>query len=425
MKATAIFGPPGTGKTRTLLDIAGKHATDPGRILYLSFTKAAAAEAVSRIEVNHRIRPSTLHSLAFQTLNLNRAAVVDGPKLIEFGRASGIPFMQSERGADEPQEGDEYKNVLEYAANRMVPPEDAWEQFGRPGTQTRFANFVVAYNEWKRTFGYMDFDDMLTRFVEDSTIRIQADVVLLDEAQDCSPLQWMAFIKATATAKHIYIAGDDDQAIYEWTGADPHGMINWAETNEAEVRILNQSYRVPRLVWDLAHTAALNQMGQRVPKLFKPRDAKGDVDRFGGIWDIGIQLGQSRPVMVLFRDGFRLGDFKKELNRELIPYRVLGGMSPWTNKTAEALKAGKPVDIPLWWRDFYNQADLSLPIDITLSTIHQAKGREHEYVILDLGLSGRSLAGLDLNRDAELRVLYVGLTRTSNLLTLVGESPLL
>ena len=43
---------------------------------------------------------------------------------------------------------------------------------------------------------------------------------MVDEAQDLTPLQWDMVVKIVKGVDRIYIAGDDDQAIYEWNGAD-------------------------------------------------------------------------------------------------------------------------------------------------------------------------------------------------------------
>lgn len=423
MKTEAIFGPPGTGKTRSLIERT--HAHKHQNVLYLSFTKAAALEAASR--TGAFVRPSTIHSLTFNALGMSRASVVDKGKLAEFGKASGIPFMGSERGSDELQEGDEYLAVLEYANNRIIPPSAAWEQFGCPGTKTRFDNFCLSYLDWKKMYGFMDFDDMLKTFTEDDRAKPpRADVVFLDEAQDCSPQQWLAFLKVVKDAKKVYIAGDDDQAIYEWSGADPHGMINFAEETDGVVQVLNQSFRVPQAPLHIAIESCLSKLTKRVPKEFRPAPAMGSVDFYGSMLNIDFdKLNDGKSTMILLRDRFLVEEVKKELNRQMIPYDVLGGYSPWTGKYAAALKRKEKIDIPIFWRDFYEQADLTLPINITVSTIHQAKGREAERVVLDLTLRGKPLLAMALDRDPELRVLYVALTRTLDELILCGESPLL
>jgi superfamily I DNA/RNA helicase len=117
MKVNMIFGPPGTGKTTELLNMArGKRA------LFLSFTKAAALEVRSRLgEDGAEITASTLHSLAFSVMGVNKAQVVDKKKMAEFAKETGIPFKGSEDGSDELQEGDEYASVLSFSNNRMIP----------------------------------------------------------------------------------------------------------------------------------------------------------------------------------------------------------------------------------------------------------------------------------------------------------------
>jgi DNA helicase II / ATP-dependent DNA helicase PcrA len=70
-----------------------------------------------------------------------------------------------------------------------------------------------------------EFSDMISEFVKKDKCP-SLDVVFLDEAQDLSPLQWDMFFYIESRCKRSYIAGDDDQTIYSFQGADPTIFIN-------------------------------------------------------------------------------------------------------------------------------------------------------------------------------------------------------
>lgn len=458
-----IFGPPGTGKTTTLVGIAEHEVAAHHKALYLSYTKAAAVEATSRLGTN-RVEASTLHSLAYRFLNVQRSQVITRDKLQAFADITGVPFRGADMNTmDETQEGDEYVAVISYAAARRMDVHEAYDHMGRPGTIGRFEMFEEAYRKWKSEYGLIDFDDMLLRFAESRGTAPTAPVVILDEAQDCSPLHWEVFSKIAAGAKRVYVAGDDDQAIYEWNGADPHGMAKYSADHGGVIDVLSQSYRVPIRVHSLVHGRLLDQFCNRVPKVFEPTSRTGFVDRYGSAYDFDFRRLRGKDAKILVRDRFAGLAIQRILNAELIPYKMAGGWSPFYNKKANAIRAinklnrgEQPTDaemrammdtvknlgahpesavigkrwqdlVPLGKgdRDFYEHADLDEPLTIELSTIHQAKGKEADYVVLDLTVTGATERNFEKDRDAEMRVWYVGCTRTSNILALLGDNPLM
>ena len=74
------------------------------------------------------------------------------------------------------------------------------------------------------------------------------DVVFIDEAQDLSLMQWDMAKTIWNKTEDSFIAGDDDQAIFRWAGADVDSFI----AQKGLMMPLKQSYRIPAKVHNLA-----------------------------------------------------------------------------------------------------------------------------------------------------------------------------
>ncbi len=101
----------------------------------------------------------------------------------------------------------------------------------------------------------------------------QFDVVIIDEAQDLSWLQWKMVERIAANSKRVYIAGDDDQAIFTWAGARPDFLMNMDGTRT----VLNKSYRLPQLIHDKANQL-INRIKHRVDKEWSARSEDGQLN---------------------------------------------------------------------------------------------------------------------------------------------------
>ena len=184
MRVEAIYGPPGTGKTTELLrrvEAAKNGGIQAERIAFMSFTRAAASEALSRLGIKRSNNVSTIHAMAFRHLGLKQAQVVDSAKLREFSSVVGIPIIgKSPEDDEERADGDAYLDLLNYARSTFTPPAQAYDYSDRPGTRSEFDLFVRSYSEWKRTYGYYDFTDMLERAAQGG-VRPDAQVIFVDE----------------------------------------------------------------------------------------------------------------------------------------------------------------------------------------------------------------------------------------------------
>lgn len=448
MKARVIYGAPGCGKTRRL---AGLASSGLQPVHFVSHTKAAAEEATARTGAIAVC--STLHSLCFRLKGFEPAQVVDEAKLTEFGRVMGIQFTGASAETNAALEPGDLMLALEGLARATgTDPSNLYQRSSeRPVDLRTFNWFCSNYKRWKDVRGYVDFNDMLEEYVNDPAPH---DIrrLFVDEAQDLSPLQWLA-IKALTTRgaiEEVVIAGDDDQAIYVWGGADSRGMRLFEKKWNADREVLGKSYRLPARIHQLAQRV-IGRIRDRVPKEFTPRDEDGVAEQHGSVWTVPLNGGVD--TLMLYRNHALAREVEEMLVQRAMPYVKVGGRSPFDSDAAAAVRAWQqlakreavtekqmkmleqhtklPLDVtvpggwrhqlkvPTRWLSYFDRVDLFATPTVRISTIHAAKGREAERVVLLTGMTGRTLQGYIQDRDAETRTFYVGLTRAKQELYVV------
>ncbi len=114
--------------------------------------------------------------------------------------------------------------------------------------------------------------------------------------------------------------------LYRWRGSDPQAFTN-PPVPEAQRRVLAQSYRVPRQVHDTA-VAWINQVKDRRPVEYRPRDAEGEVRQLQAscqepepaLEDAEKYLAQGKSVMFLTTCAYMLQPLLGALRRQGIPF---------------------------------------------------------------------------------------------------------
>ena len=270
-----------------------------------------------------------------------------------------------------------------------------------------------------------------------------------------------------------YIAGDDDQAIYRWAGADVDYLIR----NSKNAMILKQSYRVPQSIHRIAHRC-ISQVSSRIHKEWLPRKEEGEVAWIPDVDAVDMEEGD---WLVLARTNYlleRLKDYCKsegwffQINHQnSIAIEKVHAVRNWERLRNEQLvsvsdaltilKYIRKLKVPdllvnldeqedislaqlrgyvpelgdaVWYDTFtainlneisYIRAMLRRGEKITktprirLSTIHSAKGGEATNVLLLTDLSSRVYDSYQQNPDDESRVFYVATTRAKEKLVLV------
>jgi len=89
----------------------------------------------------------------------------------------------------------------------------------------------------------VSFVDMIDNFRFKSEIPKDIDVLIVDEAQDCSKPQINALQIAAIHAKEFIFIGDADQTIHEYAGSDPEYFYQLANTEEAKADELTEGLR--------------------------------------------------------------------------------------------------------------------------------------------------------------------------------------
>lgn len=456
MKAEVIFGPPGTGKTSEVINRI--EALDSQDFLFCSFTRAAAKEGLKRIDrrgVDRRAR--TLHSLAYEHAGISKEQVVDSHKLKEFSRIVGIP-MACAGMEEEHQLGDE---LLAFVGLSVCEEISIKELYSRLHPQISFSvveMFSEAYATWKAKWGYVDFNDMLLRFIaKKKALRVGA--LFVDEAQDLSPLQWRV-IKEGFDSDQVCIAGDDDQSIYAWSGAWPQGMTAFAKDTGCDPVILTQSYRVPQPIFELAQ-GITKKIKNRHLKDYAPTPNGGKVRMHGNTNSLHLEPG-GNPALFLYRnhsvrwmledwliqkgisysstgkrglfDNFYVGNVRKFMkaqkntsNREFATI-----IEQMKSKMYPALKRENNLDffrrapwkqvikVPIDQLGYLERVNLFEEPKVRLSTIHGAKGAEADQVVLLTAMGTKTWEHMALNQDNEHRVWYVGVTRAKESLHLIS-----
>ena len=315
-----IIGPPGTGKTSTLLSLVEDHiekGIPPYKIGYFAFTNRASDEARERAYSKFNLGSDdlpffrTLHSLAFQRLGLSRSQVLNDEQRREFGHLMGLEI----RGHNSLEEGslafskkgDQILGTIEVARVRGVTTHKQWLDDNLDINWYEIDRAERGLNAFKRERHLYDFTDMLSLFV-DQDLAPDLDVVFIDEAQDLSFLQWQLVSKLQEKAKHTYIAGDDDQAIFRWAGAD----VNHFLSLEGNIQVLDQSYRVPQHAHYLADSI-VKRVSKRRAKFWKPRPKEGKLFWHSNIEHIDMREGK---WLVLARNNYMLNSIEQQCRLE-------------------------------------------------------------------------------------------------------------
>ena len=395
---TRLFGGPGSGKTTALLDrvdeLLDQDDVTIRDILVVSYTRAAAAEVRERLAERLDISPralkgnvATMHAKAYELLDLSRNDVVGESDKKEFCEEYGVEFEDEYGGAGRRTArsttignkiiatsqwlqrtrrdvSDWYDVPFQWNVEEVrLPPEvDPNAQEGNKYTPTwpsdddriDVPEVIRAWRSYKGEHGLVGFADMLERVKQRSLVP-HVDYLVIDEFQDITTLQYDVYQEWKPHMERVLIAGDDDQVVYAWQGADPNLLLD-AERDEDEV--LPNSYRLPSQVLNVVNQE-IRHIDKRQEKDLRPRKEGGVVEGIESpsMLDLArnvrytIEQGEDdETVMVLFRARYQLFQFIDEFLPLGMPFSALTDQRMWTDRLTqyvrgiEQLEREEPLD---------------------------------------------------------------------------------
>ena len=255
-----IFGPPGCGKTFTLINVvrdALKKGTPPDKIGFVSFSRKSVEEARTRVATELNLTEEdtpwfrTLHSTGFQWLGFNKDQVMSKYDFNNIGNEVGLVFdTNTARNSQDglinmsAREGNKYLEIIHRSIMRCVSLE---EQFNETEDYTLHWTLLnklnAVYHNFKKENDKVDFTDM-------------------------------------------WYAGDDDQCIHRWNGVSVEDFMNSCHN----IEILKQSYRVPTSVFSVANRI-VKRISYRQPKDWHPMMKPGSVNYHLNMHDVDIDQG--------------------------------------------------------------------------------------------------------------------------------------
>lgn len=330
MEITKIYGPPGTGKTTMLISTVSnelRNGTPITEIAYLTHTRAAAAEVRKRIgEQFSDLTPEdllwfrTIHSACCKMSGISGAETISHSQIKMFEDRYGYKMQggnAQRRILDQVElksEWDKCLDVISLAVAQQRSVDDVRSEFGLP--KRSFDLFNKSWTEFKTSIGMLDFTDQLNAY--DGT-PCPVKVMIIDEAQDLSKKQWEIIFGLASECDRMYVAGDDDQAIYTFIGADEFGFLELEADKEL---VLTKSYRVPQRIGEFA-TKIIRKNSNRRDKEVEWADQDGVVGYIGGIGHFNFERG-SEEIFVLCRHNKQCRSVSNILKKKGVAHSING-----------------------------------------------------------------------------------------------------
>ncbi len=255
-----VLAGPGSGKTTVITHriqyLVEEYQAEPGSILVITFTKAAAREMKQRFQALMKGRSlpvsfGTFHAVFFSILK--HAYRYDASNIIrEEQRMQIIRELMGKYHVDVEDEAEFAGGILSEISAVKGEMINLEHYYSKNCSEEMFKKLYEGYADALIRQRMLDFDDMLVMCYELFSQR--KDIlaawqqkyryILVDEFQDINRVQYEIVRMLAAPENNLFIVGDDDQSIYRFRGAKPEIMLGFTKDYpQAKQALLGINYR--------------------------------------------------------------------------------------------------------------------------------------------------------------------------------------
>jgi len=296
-----IPGPPGTGKTHKWLknkyvDLLKTYPWD--RIVILSHTNTAADEIIKAVNKLPELKNVPDTNLQDQICTIHSYFRAEYLNIKKYEREDHTVFCKENSGMNIVKKNTLWEKhpLYEFISHAHGKGYDLTsdvelEKYWALCERSRYQNYRLQgpggllelkkkYDAYRHNLEHkrISFVDMIDNFRFKSEVPNDIDVLIVDEAQDCSKPQINALQIAAINTKEFIFIGDADQTIHEYAGSDPEYFYQLANTEEAKANELTEGLRCGQTINKICRNIIApvwHEYGRYSERTWTPTDVVG------------------------------------------------------------------------------------------------------------------------------------------------------
>ena len=368
-----ILAGAGSGKTRVLTHriayLMDEKGVNPWNILAITFTNKAAQEMRERVDKlvgfgSESIWVSTFHSACVRILRRH---------IDNLGYDTNFTIYDTDDQKSLMKDVCRKMNIdtkiykersllaqISHAKDELLTPDDMEMKAAGDYNMKKVASVYREYQAALRKNNALDFDDLIVKTVElfekcGAVLEYYQErfkYIMVDEYQDTNTAQFKFISLLAQRYQNLCVAGDDDQSIYKFRGANIGNILGFEHVfPDARVIRLEQNYRSTRNILNAANQVIANNTERKAKTLWTENEEGSKVHfrQFLNAYEeaeyvageIGKLkrngLGNYRDCAILYRTNAQSRIFEEKFIAANIPYKLVGGVNFYARKEIKDL----------------------------------------------------------------------------------------